>query len=130
MSAGEVVSVPAMLSNPWLESSDGRNFVDLTGPGSNKAEGISQSIPTQPGVTYTLKFFVGNVANSSTVKVKIDNTLAFTATNNTNGGTAVYWQPFSFTFVAGPTQTTKVTFLNGDPSTDNFNGLDNIAIGP
>src|SRR6185436_5238201 len=27
MSAGEVVSVPAMLSNPWLESSEGRNVV-------------------------------------------------------------------------------------------------------
>jgi hypothetical protein len=130
--AGAQVSI---ISCPYVENGinffapNGRNFVDLTGDGSNQAEGISQAIPTNANVAYTVKFRVGNVTGASTVNVLVNGTPVFSATNSTNSGTTVNWQLFTFTFVAsGPS--TAVAFMNGDPPTDDFNGLDHIVISP
>jgi hypothetical protein len=75
--------------------------LDLTGT-SNTATGVQQIVPTTSGQTYTLSFYVGNVYNpggifgiSSTVKVMVNGTNVFTATNSMGqGGMVLVWQRF------------------------------------
>ena len=43
-SAGDIPNVPAMLSNPWVESSDGRNFVASTSSASRSRIAFAYSV--------------------------------------------------------------------------------------
>lgn len=114
---------------------DGSQWLDLTGDGSNKVEGVKQTVATTAGATYDLSFFVGNQVNpggiygtSSTVDVLINGgpAQAFTNSLGTGGKTQV-WEQFSLSFVAASSSST-VEFLNEDPATDNTNGLDNVVL--
>jgi hypothetical protein len=111
---------------------DGVQWLDLTGISSNQPIGIQQVVATVPGTTYDLSFWVGNVvgfistASTSTVNLFIDGILALAATN-TQGGTTLDWQRFTTSFTATGA-TTTLAFFNGDPRTDESNGLDNIVL--
>jgi MYXO-CTERM domain-containing protein len=124
------ISFPAEDVNQW---------VDLTGFNANSVEGVEQTVNTSPGTIYTLSFWVGNVNNpggifgtTSTVNVRLGSTsgtlLGSFVNNSTTMGTQV-WQQFTTQFTASGTSTTLL-FLNGDPSTDNSNGLDNVSLVP
>jgi hypothetical protein len=116
---------------------DGSQWLDLTGDGSNAVEGVQQAVATSPGTRYTLSFWVGNVFNpggiygtTSTVNVRlggISGTLlgAFTNSSTTTGTQT--WQQFTTSFTATGSSTT-LDFINGDPRTDNTNGLDNVVL--
>jgi len=115
---------------------DGSNWVDLTGLNTNNdTEGLQQTIATNIGDSYTLTFWVGNVDSpgtgfgvTSTVNVLVNGASLGAATNNcTACTTTLIWMQFSRTFTASSTSTT-LTFLNGDPSNDNSNGLDNVSL--
>ncbi|MDE3179024.1 MAG: DUF642 domain-containing protein [Acidobacteriota bacterium] len=114
---------------------DGSQWLDLTGDGSNAVEGVEQAVATTAGATYDLSYFVGNQVNpggpygtTSTVKVYANGVLIQTAVNSSGaGGTKQVWEQFSTSFVAASGSTT-IEFLNGDPPTDNTNGLDNIVL--
>jgi hypothetical protein len=111
--------------------------LDLTGDLSNAVEGVQQTVTTTPGTSYTLSFWVGNVfqpggayGTTSTVNVRlggIGGTLLGSFTNSsTTTGTQV-WQQFSTSFTAAGTSTT-LAFINGDPASDNTNGLDLVDL--
>jgi hypothetical protein len=118
---------------------DGAQWLDLTGDGTNSNEGVAQTFATTAGSQYTVSFWVGNVNNpggifgtTSTVDVLVGGpkgTSLITATNdNTTTGTQT-WEQFTTTFIAtGPTST--LDFINGDPASDNSNGLDNVSVNP
>jgi hypothetical protein len=115
---------------------DGLNWVDLTGLNTNNdTEGLQQAIATIIGDSYTLTFWVGNVDSpgtgfgvTSTVDVLANGTPLGAFTNScTACTTTLNWMQFSRTFTASSTSTT-LTFLNGDPSNDNSNGLDNVSL--
>lgn len=114
---------------------DGNQWLDLTGDNSNSSEGVEQTVATTPGATYDLSYFVGNQVNpggpygtTSTVFVKVDGATIQTSTNSMGaGGTTQVWEQFSTSFVASSASTT-LEFLNGDPPTDNTNGLDNVVL--
>lgn len=122
------ISFPAHGGSAWL---------DLTGDLSNHVEGVQQSLTTVPGTTYDVTFWVGNVVNpggpygtTSTVNMLVNGSPAFTATNSGGSGTATqFWQQFTTSFTATGTSTT-LAFMNGDPTTDNTNGLDDIVVTP
>jgi hypothetical protein len=123
----ECCSFPAESGSQWL---------DLTGDVSNTVEGVQQTVATTPGTEYDLTFWVGNIydpdgvyGTTSTVDLRlggIDGTLlgAFTNSSTTTGTQT--WEEFTTSFTATSTSTT-LDFLNGDPSNDNSNGLDNIT---
>jgi hypothetical protein len=114
---------------------DGAQWLDLTGDGSNRSQGVQQSVATVPGQTYLLSFWVGNVNNpggifgtTSTVDLMINGASGGAFTNSCTTCTATLaWEQFTTSFVASGA-TTMVTFLNGDGLTDNSNGLDNIVL--
>jgi Protein of unknown function (DUF642)/PEP-CTERM motif len=114
---------------------NGSNWLDLTGLNSNNAEGVQQAVATIIGDSYTLSFWVGNVDSpatgfgvTSTVNVSANGTSLGAFTNNcTTCTTTQQWTQFSDTFTATSVSTT-LTFLNGDPATDNTNGLDNLVL--
>jgi hypothetical protein len=119
---------------------DGKQFLDLTGAGSNGSEGVlSDPIATVNGQYYQLSYWVGNVSlggsygTTSTVQVYINGILLSSDTNSMsspvdgNGTYSQVWQQFIHVFQAG-SSTTTVKFLNGDPSTDGINGLDNVVL--
>ncbi|HEY5087720.1 MAG TPA: DUF642 domain-containing protein [Gemmatimonadaceae bacterium] len=119
-------SFPAHSGNAWL---------DLTGV-SQTATGVAQSFATTLGATYNLSFWVGNICNSggifgttSTVKVYngTSTTSMFSATNSGCTANTLYWQQFMTSFVASGTSTT-LSFVNGDPSNDTSNGLDDVMV--
>lgn len=112
---------------------DGVQWLDLTGDISNVVEGVEQTIATSAGSTYALSYFVGDVidpttfyGSTSTVNVFINGTLIQTAVNS-GGGKTLTWEQFTTSFVA-TFSSTNITFLNGDPRTDNSNGLDNVVV--
>lgn len=116
---------------------DGKQWLDLTGDGSNTLEGVEQTVATTPGATYDLSYFVGNQVNpggpygtTSTVEVLVDGSVIQKATNSKGAGGAVQvWQQFATSFVAA-SSSTNIEFLNLDPPTDNTNGLDNVVLTP
>jgi hypothetical protein len=115
---------------------DGSNWLDLTGDGTNSdTEGIEQTVATTAGHAYTLSFYVGNVfdpsgifGTTSTADVSENGTSLGAFENRcTTCTTQLTWQLFTTTFTATAASTT-LEFLNGDPGTDNSNGLDNISL--
>jgi len=121
-----LIGCPYVEGSVTYNAAHGHNFVDLTGDGANvMGEGVQQTIATDNGANYLLKFKVGNVVGTSTVNLWIDGVNVLTATNNsTNGGTSVNWQTFSYTFTANNAGSTTIAFTNGDAADDHFNGLD------
>ncbi len=115
-----------------FQAESGSQSVDLAGL-SNTATGVSQTIPTTAGTSYTLKFSVGNVVDatglfgsSSAVQVLINSVPLQTAVNS-GGGNSVSWMPVATSFTAtGPS--TAIAFINGDPHSDNYNGLDDVSV--
>jgi hypothetical protein len=109
-------------------------YVDLTGL-SRTATGVAQTVRTAPGAHCTLKFSVGNVydpggilGTTSTVKVLINGSPAMTATNT--GGMGVrhqVWKAFTLHLTAASASTT-VSFINGDPVSDDISGLDAVKL--
>ncbi len=132
--SGDYVYPDPAHPNITFPAQEGTQWLDLTGL-SNTATGVQQSVPTTIGQTYTLSFWVGNVnspdlfGSNSTVDVFIDNAPVpvLIAENSSTNATTLVWEQFSHSFVATSSSTT-IEFLNGDPSTDNSNGLDNVTL--
>ncbi len=115
-------------------SHGGKQWLDLTGPGTNAPAGIQQTIKTQPGATYELAFWVGNVAGgifgtTSTVEVLVDGRSLGNATNDKAIPGQLGWGLFKMPVTAASTQTTLI-FINRDPRNDNSNGLDDVSFVP
>ncbi|MGA2591153.1 MAG: DUF642 domain-containing protein [Bryobacteraceae bacterium] len=127
----EVFSGTFTLSGINFPAEDGNQWLDLTGAHSNNLEGVSQTVFTVPGTTYTLTFWVGNVTGptlgtTSSVGLKINGSPAGNYTNST-AATTMNWQKFTYAFIATGS-TTAIEFDNLDPTTDNSNGLDNVDL--
>jgi Protein of unknown function (DUF642) len=128
-----VVSGSFTQNGVTFPAQDGVQWLDLTGFNTNSNEGVSQNVTTTPGNQYQLSFWIGNTTGggifgtTSTVNVSITGVPSFSETNSTVSPTTQFWQQFTHTFVA-TAATTTLTFTNGDPSTDNDNGLDNISL--
>jgi hypothetical protein len=135
-----IVSGAFQQSGVTFLAQDGNQWLDLTGDGSNGAEGVSQAITTILGHTYKLSYYIGNTTGgifgtTSTVNLSIAERLpqpdplllSFSDTNATVSPTTLNWLQVMHSFVAVGTSTT-FTFLNGDPGGDNSNGLDNVVL--
>ncbi len=112
----------------------GKAFLDLTGTCDCGApSGVSQTVKTVTGQMYTLTFWVGNTyiqgqGLTSTVDAYVGSKKVLTATNKAGeGSTKEVWRKFSVTFVA-KSASTKLSFINGDPSGDEQNGLDSVSL--
>jgi hypothetical protein len=69
----------------------------------------------------------GIFGTTSTVNVSINGTPTFSDTNSTVSPTTQNWEQFTHIFKATSGSTT-LGFLNGDPPSDNNNGLDNVVL--
>lgn len=112
----------------------GKQQLDLTGDTDN-VTGVQQTVATTAGHVYTLSFYVGNVNDpggglgvSSTVDVLVNGKHQFTATNSKSHKMATPdWEKFTYKLKATGAQTT-LAFMNGDPSNDTYNGIDEVAL--
>ena len=115
-----------------FEAYDGDQYVDLTGSTNSDTQGLTQSVATTPGHQYQLGYFVGNttggtdVGTSSIVDVQVNGAAAYSDTNAFDA-TGIAWEGFTHTFVVAGA-TTSLTFLNGDPANDTWNGLDDVTL--
>lgn len=115
-----------------FHAEDGTQSLDLTGDGSNSSEGISQVLTTISGHAYQVSYYVGTTSGgeifgtTSTVRGSFGDS-SFSDENSTADATGVNWAKFTHTFIATGTSTT-LTFRNGDSSSDNYNGLDNVVV--
>jgi len=117
-----------------FDAKAGAQWLDLTGT-TKTATGITQSVATTTGTSHTLTFWVGNVYDpggifgvSSTVKVRVNGVLKLTATNSMHPANHTQaWKKFTLTFTTASSHTT-ISFINGDPSTDDSNGLDAVQL--
>jgi hypothetical protein len=125
-SVGDGFTLPAAVGAQWL---------DLTGPASNNATGVQQTVATTAGATYILTFYLGNAYDptgglglTSTVNVFVNGSQTFAVTNTAGQGlTSIFWQRYTTTMVATSSETT-IAFMNGDGPLDNLNGLDGISL--
>jgi hypothetical protein len=114
-----------------LPAKKGVQFLDLTGT-SNSPTGVQASVKTTPGSTYSITFFIGNLAGggncgtTSTVNLMIDGVSVASFTSKKTGDTLV-WKKFSTEFTAQNASTT-IAFFNGDGPNDTANGLDAITV--
>lgn len=128
-----IVSGSFSQSGVTFEAEDGVQWLDLTGDGSNSTEGVSQAVTTTSGDRYQLSYFIGNTTGggifgtTSTVNVLLNGVSSYTDTNSNVSPTNLNWEQFNHTFVAAGASTT-LGFQNADPSSDNSNGLDNVAL--
>jgi hypothetical protein len=123
---------------------NGSQSLDLTGLTNILNEGVSQSFDTIAGHQYSVSFWVGNLndpgggfGTTSTVIVQANGSTIDTATNSSSNPfvrcgvemscQTLLYEQFTTTFTAS-SALTMLAFLNGDPSTDNSNALDNITI--
>lgn len=135
--AGEVSIVSGQYQSGGItfNAKAARQWMDLTGGGSNMRTGVAQSVRTISGTSYHLTFWVGNVYDpgglfgvSSTVKVYVNGTLKRTATNSMRPINHMQaWREFALTIKASSSHT-KISFINGDPGSDNSNGLDAVHL--
>ena len=108
----------------------GSQWVDLSGASAGNG-GVRQTLTLSPSSEYTLSWYVGNVSGGangtdSSVQLFIDGARMRTVTNS-RAGTTLDWQRFTFSFdPAG--STTEIEFRTADPTSDQFNGLDDINL--
>jgi len=113
----------------------GAQWMDLTGDESNTATGVAQSFASTPGKEYHLTFWVGNVYDpggifgvSSTMEVYVNGVRKLTARNSLHPASHKQaWEKFTLT-IRATTGRTTISFINGDPRTDNSNGLDAVQV--
>lgn len=118
-----------------FDAKQGVQYLDLTGDESNSATGVAQTVSTVIGKTYTLGFSVGNFydpdglfGTTSTVDVSVNGTEVLAATNTKGKGkTKQVWKHFKVQFEATKS-TSTLQFINGDPPSDNDNGLDAVTL--
>ena len=118
-----------------LKAKAGQAFIDLTGDCDcgDPTTGVAQTVKTVVGQSYVLTFWVGNcdipnAGTTSTINVYAGSTLLIAAKNaNGRNSTSQVWKKFVVTFTATSTKTT-LSFLNGDPSGDQQNGLDQVSL--
>jgi len=114
-----------------LPAKRGHQFLDLTGT-SNSATGVQTTVKTNPGSTYAITFYLGNIVGggncgtTSTVDLVIDGVPFASFTNRRNAGEQA-WKRFSTEFTA-QNATTAIAFMNGDPPGDTANGLDAVSV--
>jgi len=128
-----IVSTTFAQNGVAFEAEDGNQWLDLTGDGSNSAEGIQQTVATSSCTNYDLTFFVGNTSGggifgtTSTVGLDINGSQVSTFTNSNPDLTGLNWEQFTYGFTATGASTT-IGFINLDPPSDNSNGLDNVDL--
>ncbi len=114
---------------------DGLNSVDLTGAfNTGPTDGVSQTVATVSGTSYTLTFYVGRASSSSgfyltpaTVGLSINGgaQTMYTNSNLTTGTTN--WELFTVNFMATGSST-NIAFFNDTPSATAYAGLDNVTL--
>ncbi len=117
-----------------FSAQQGKQWLDLTGPTSNQATGVQQTVQTQPGATYDLVFYVGNVSSGyfgtgSTIEVLVDGRSLGMSRNDASNPGRLTWALAKMPVTATGT-TTTIAFINRDPANDNSNGLDNVSLTP
>jgi hypothetical protein len=128
-----IVSGTFVQNGVTFNAEDGTQWLDLTGDGTNSNEGVSQAVTTTVGHLYELSYWVGNTTGgsifgtTSTVLVSLNGVPTLTSTNSNADSTGLNWEQFTYTFVAGAS-TITLAFQNGDPPSDNSNGLDNVVL--
>ena len=116
-----------------FEAANGSQWLDLTGDGSNGAEGVQQTVATTAGTNYVLTFDVGNTTGggifgtTSTVGLDINGSQVNSYLNSSTDSTGLSWGGFTYDFTATGSSTT-IGFTNLDPGSDNSNGLDNVDL--
>lgn len=117
-----------------FNAQQGSQWLDMTGPGSNSAAGVQQTVSTQPGAQYELVFYVGNVVGgsfgiTSSIEVLVDGNSLGISRNASNSPGSQSWGQVKLPITATSNSTT-IAFINRDPSNDNSNGLDNVSLMP
>jgi hypothetical protein len=143
---GDVANAVAYINTSYAEPgitfpSHGGNYsIDITGFGNTGPNnGIFQTVSTTIGTRYDLRFWLGNQASfggsnsifyttPSIVRLEINGLSAGSPfVNALETSATVNWQLQKYSFIASSTST-KIAFLNGTPTVDNYAGLDDISL--
>jgi hypothetical protein len=114
----------------------GAQWLDLTG-NMNQVSGVQRTIKTEPGTTYDLVLYVGNIVDTlgglgtqSKVDVLVDGEpLASFVNKSGQGDTLLSWRKYTAQFTAQHSKT-LIAFMNGDPLADGSNGIDGVSVTP
>jgi hypothetical protein len=128
---------PSLGISPKLTSSQGNDFLDLTGTHDSPPYGaVFQTITTKIGQPYQVSFDVGSdkywdsyfggTFTAPIVSLSLNGQIVFSATNDFPALND-YWQTWSFDFTAATTNTTLM-FTGANPSQLAYIGLDNVVV--
>ena len=123
-------------NTPNITTPAGSFFLDLTGSDDSAPYGgVTQTIATNPGGTYTLSLSLGlnrsNAAYNGTKSVSVTaGSLATTFTLTPLAGAGDQWSTFSSDFTA-TAASTAITIIGTSPGTGGaYIGLDNVSVTP
>lgn len=108
----------------------GNVYLNLSGGVSGDHATIYQIMPTIPGRTYELSFFIGAAFSPlSTINVTLDGLVPILNQTLTADApsTNIDWKPESFTFIAD-SLSTKLSFRDVSSSDDNVSFVDNVSV--
>jgi len=116
-----------------FEAEDGKQLMDLSGYTSNSSSnGISQTVTTVIGQSYSLSFYVGSATDhylfdASTVDLSIGGGTLTSYTNSTTPSNMVDWKLFTVNFAATDTMT-SIAFFDGSGPSNYESLLDNVSL--
>lgn len=128
-----VVSGGFVQNGITFNAAAGSQWLDLAGVSSNSMlSGVTQTVATVAGASYTLSFYVGGTSDNSiffpaTIDLSIDGSARTSFANAAAPRNSVDWRLFTVDFVAAGA-TTALTLLNGSGPGNFFNGLDNVSL--
>jgi len=134
-----IVSTSFMATNVTANSHTGVQSLDLTGVSINPTTGVSQSVPTSSGTSYTVSFFLGraddsgpgsphNYSGDATATLSIGGgpPVAYTNANVTTD--MVNWLMETTSFTATSSSTSLTFLAAGAAANVQFIGLDDVNV--
>jgi len=134
-----VVSSTATATNITANANSGVAWLDLTGVGTNPADGVTQSVATTSGTSYTLTFFLGRGDDSgagsphqyqapASLTLSIAGGAANSFTNSNVTANMINWAQETATFTAGSSSTSFTFLASGVAANVQLIGLDDVSI--
>lgn len=128
-----IVNTNFVQSGIQFQAHDGNQWADLAGVTSNsQSSGLSQTVATTIGASYTLGFWVGSATDGrfffpTTVDLSINGGARTHYTNPAAPTDHLDWKQFLVVFTA-TSAATNITFYNGGTPNNFLNGLDDVTL--
>jgi hypothetical protein len=135
-----IVSTTNMGTDVTANAHSGNQSLDLTGAGTNPADGVTQTLATTSGTGYTITFWLGRAddtganprqySGAASLTLSIGGGAAVSYTNSGVSPNMVNWAQETTSFTASSASTTITFLASGVAANVQYIGLDDVSVNP